>query len=193
MITNGDCRDKTDSQLVSLTLKNQDYFLCIIKRYEDKLLRYIRRISGLSREDAEDVLQNVFIKVYRNLNSYNQDLKFSSWIYRIAHNQVISEFRKKKARPELLSSKESELIFEFIESDLNTEKEVELKLLKKDINKVLNRLEEKYREVLVLNFLEEKSYQEISDILKKPIGTVATLISRAKNAFKKEISKQDIF
>jgi len=193
MITNGDCRDKTDSQLVSLTLKNQDYFLCIIKRYEDKLLRYIRRISGLSREDAEDVLQNVFIKVYRNLNSYNQDLKFSSWIYRIAHNQVISEFRNKKARPELLSSKESELIFEFIESDLNTEKEVELKLLKKDINKVLNRLEEKYREVLVLNFLEEKSYQEISDILKKPIGTVATLISRAKNAFKKEISKQDIF
>ena len=64
------CHKMTDGELVKLTLKNQEYFRYIIERYDDKLLRYILRISSMSREDAEDVLQDVFISVYKNLNGF---------------------------------------------------------------------------------------------------------------------------
>src|SRR5665648_188700 len=84
-----DCSNMTDNELVKLSLDNPDHFFCLTKRYESKLLRYIMRISKFSHEDAEDVLQDVFIKTYYNLNEFDSELKFSSWIYRIAHNQTI--------------------------------------------------------------------------------------------------------
>lgn len=184
------CEGKTDEELVPLVLENQSYFLCLMEKYESKLLRYIMRISGIRHEDAEDILQEVFIKVYENLYGFDLDLKFSSWIYRIAHNHVISEFRKKKNRMEIILSEEDD--WHSFVSDLNIVHEVDVKLSKEVINKVLNNLDVKYREVLFLKFLEERDYKEISDILKKPMGTVATLINRAKEKFKKELVRQNI-
>ncbi|MCD4760747.1 RNA polymerase sigma factor, partial [bacterium] len=156
-----------------------------------KLLRYIRRISGLNIEDAEDVLQDVFIKVYQNLNSFDTSLKFSSWIYRITHNQVISNFRKKQARPQEISG-DNELILNNIVSDLDMGRDIDLGYARENIDKILNSLDIKYREVLVLKFLEEKEYKEISDILKKPMGTVATLLNRAKKQFREKLVQSDI-
>ncbi|PIU78076.1 MAG: hypothetical protein COS72_03485, partial [Candidatus Moranbacteria bacterium CG06_land_8_20_14_3_00_43_56] len=102
MLDKENCGEKTDEELVALTLKNQDFFSCIVERYEAKLTRYIRRISAATQEDAEDLLQEIFVKVYRNLYGFDPSLKFSSWIYRIAHNQVISQWRKTKSRPQVL-------------------------------------------------------------------------------------------
>ena len=68
------CNNKTDEELVELTLRDQDFLLCLTKRYETKLLSYILRISNISREEAEDILQEVFIKVYYNLNSFDKDI-----------------------------------------------------------------------------------------------------------------------
>jgi len=68
-----------DAELVALTLENQSYFIHIVNRYRAKLASYLRRISGLGPEDLEDVLQEVFIKIYLNLNDFDQDLKFSTW------------------------------------------------------------------------------------------------------------------
>jgi RNA polymerase sigma-70 factor, ECF subfamily len=176
--------EKTDEELVGLVLKNPDDFLYLARRYEEKLLRYIQRISGCAREDAEDVLQEIFIKVYRNLNDFDPSLKFSSWIYRIAHNQVVSSWRKKKARPEGSStSLDGEISF-FLKSELDIESEVDSVILKEAVKKSLGKLDEKYREVLVLRFFEGLDYSEIADVLKKPDGTVATLINRAKKKFK---------
>ena len=183
---------KSDEELVALTLVNQDYFLYIINRYKDKLFRYIRRITNIDADEAEDVLQDVFIKAYLNLNDFDQDLKFSSWIYRIAHNQVITQYRKTKARPQghkvdLTNEEVKNLI-----SDLNPTRDIDIKLLKGNIHKVLDKLEEKYREILILKFIEEKSYQEISDIIERPIGTVASLLNKAKQEFRKEFTRQNI-
>lgn len=182
---------KTDVKLVALTLKNQENFKEIINRYEQKLFAYIRRISSFSPEEAEDVLQEVFIKVYQNLNDFDQSLKFSSWIYRIAHNQTISNYRKIKARPQGYDMEEKDNFLNSIASDLDIEKNIDNKMLRKNIDQVLARIDIKYREVLILKFLEEKDYKEISDILKKPMGTVATLINRAKKKFREEIEKGD--
>ncbi|HBU07292.1 MAG TPA: hypothetical protein DEB09_04380 [Candidatus Magasanikbacteria bacterium] len=184
------CEGKTDEELVPLVLENQSYFLCLMEKYESKLLRYIMRISNVRYEDAEDVLQEVFIKVYENLNGFDPDLKFSSWVYRIAHNHVISEFRKKRNQTEIILSEEED--WQNFVSDLDIADQVDIQLSKEVINKVLNSLDVKYREVLFLKFLEERDYKEISDILKKPMGTVATLINRAKEKFKKELVKQNI-
>ena len=184
------CPEKTDEELVALTLENQDYYWHIMKRYEEKLKRYIVRVSGASPEDTEDLLQDIFIKIYRNLNNFDLDLKFSSWIYRIAHNQVVSNFRKNKNYS--TRSLDDEKIFTKLAHDLDLEQEVDLKYAKNNIMNILNNLEEKYREVLVLKFLEEKNYKEISDILKKPLGTIASLINRSKENFKKEAALQQV-
>ena len=192
MIDEKNCLEKSDEELVSLALGNQSYFLCIMKKYETPLFRYVRRISNFSQEEIEDILQEVFIKVYQNINDFDKSLKFSSWIYRIAHNHVISKFRKYKSRPEgsLLEITENEL--NNISSELDINKEIDAKINKETLSKILNTIDQKYKEVLVLKFLEERDYKEISDIIKKPMGTVATLINRAKKKLREEIEKQEI-
>ncbi len=184
--------EKTDEELVNLALADQDYFLYIIKRYKGKLYNYIRRITNLDTEDIEDILQEVFIKVYQNLNDFDLDLKFSSWIYRIAHNQTISHYRRAKARPQGNAVELDDKLIKSLASDFNIEKNIDINLLRKGIYKILDNLDKKYNEVLVLKFFEEKNYKEISDIIKKPVGTVASLLNRAKDEFRKELAKQKI-
>lgn len=186
MINHEECPNKTDNELVKLSLDNSDHFLCLTRRYESKLLHYIMRLSKFRREDAGDILQDVFVKTYYNLNEFNNDLKFSSWIYRIAHNQTISEIRKKSVRPSLSFEKED---IDRFEDAFDITKEIDDSFDKEKINKALSFLDEKYREVLVLRFLDEKDYVEISDILKKPVSTVGNLILRGKKLFKKEYEK----
>ncbi len=191
MITGSECVNKTDEQIVVLTLKNQDYYLCLMKRYEAKLLNYILKISNINREDAEDVLQEVFIKAYQNLNDFDLNYKFSNWIYSIAHNATISAFRKKKVRPQTVFWEDKDLN-NILESTLNVENTSLQKLTYKQILKIINRLPLKYKDVLILKFMEGKDYREISDILHKPMGTIATLINRAKKSLKQELKKEDI-
>jgi len=182
----------SDEEMVALALKDQDNFVVIINRYKAKLFNYIRRITNVRDEDAEDLLQEIFLKVYLNLNDFDKDLKFSSWIYAIARNQVISNHRRLNSRAEghsvaLEDESAKKIMFNF-----NIEKALDNSYLKDKVAKVLYSLPEKYREVLVLKFLEEKNYQEISDIIKKPSGTVGSLINKAKSEFKKELDKQQI-
>lgn len=191
MITGSECVNKTDEQIVVLTLKNQDYYLCLMKRYEAKLLNYILKISNISREDAEDILQEIFIKAYQNLNDFDLNYKFSNWIYSTAHNSTISAFRKKKVRPQTVSWEDKDLN-NILESTLDVENTSLQKLTYKQILKIINRLPLKYKDVLILKFMEGKDYREISDILHKPMGTIATLINRAKKSLKQELKKEDI-
>ena len=191
MITGSECVNKTDEQIVVLTLKNQDYYLCLMKRYEAKLLNYILKISNINREDAEDILQEVFIKAYQNLNDFDLNFKFSNWIYSIAHNATISAFRRKKVRPQTVSWEDKDLN-NILESTLDVENTKLQKLTYKQILKIINRLPLKYKDVLILKFMEGKDYREISDILHKPMGTIATLINRAKKSLKQELKKEDI-
>ena len=191
MITGLECINKTDEQIVVLTLKNQDYYLCLMKRYEIKLLNYILKISNISREDAEDILQEVFVKAYQNLNDFDLNFKFSNWIYSIAHNTTISVFRKKNVRPQTVSWEDKDLD-NILKSTLDVEDASLQKQTYKHILKIINQLPLKFKDVLILKFMEGKDYREISDILHKPMGTIATLINRAKKFLKQELKKEDI-
>jgi len=191
MDISSECINKTDEQIVVLTLKNQDYYLCLMKRYEAKLLKYILKISNINREDGEDILQEVFIKAYQNLNDFDSNYKFSNWVYSIAHNTTISAFRKKKVRPQSLSWENKDLN-NLLESTLSIEDKNLQKLNYKHLLTKIDQLPVKYKDVLILKFVEGKDYQEISDILHKPMGTIAALINRAKITLKQVLEKEDI-
>jgi len=178
--------ETTDADLVKLALQNKEQFLLLMNKYEKPLLIYIIRISGFNKEDAEDVLQETFINIYKNLNAYDDNLKFSSWAYRIAHNQTITEFRKRKTR-HYYYYEEKDLI-NLADSIIKVDNK-SISHIKVDINQTFSKIPAKYREILILKFVEGKDYKEISDILKKPLGTVATLINRAKKKFQAEFNK----
>ena len=188
MVTISECEQKNDLQLVSLSLKNQEYYYCLMKRYEIPLMNYVRKLSGMSQSDVEDVLQEVFILAYQNLNDYDRQFKFSSWIYRIAHNQTVSMLRKKTKKYRDISWDEHDLD-QLLQSDFDLEQSLFQKIDHYNLLQNIDTLPLKYKEVLLLKFIEEKDYQEISDILRKPMGTIGTLINRAKKRLLQEITK----
>jgi RNA polymerase sigma-70 factor (ECF subfamily) len=182
-----DYENMSDEQLVQLSLKDQDCFYYLMKRYDIKILRYIKRLTTVTQEKAEDIIQEVFIKVYRNLNGFNRKLKFSSWIYQIAHNEIINQYRKTKLRLATipLNIEDQANLIDSISDTIEINGAYESFENAERVRKALAELPDKYREILVLRYLEDKSYDEISDILRKPPGTVATQINRAKASFKK--------
>jgi len=177
-------QERSDEELVALTLADKNNFAWLMSRYEAKLLRYINRLTNVSHEEAEDLLQEIFIKTYRYLNDFDPKLKFSSWIYRIAHNHIISYHRYRQARPQSADI-EPELMLNLAD-DLDLPAEIASQELKSQVAQVIDSLKPEHKEVLILKYLEEQSYEELSDILAKPMGTVASLIHSAKKAFKKQ-------
>ena len=191
MIDPKDCYHQTDSELVALSLDDSRYFYCLMKRYEAKLLSYVHRFSGLPEEDAKDIIQESFINVYRHLNDYDPRLKFSSWLYRIVHNQTINFIKKNQLSFKIDMTDSDDNFIDWLVADTNIEKETISLHLNDYIKTILEKLKPEYKEVLILKFFEDKNYSEISDILQKPPGTVATLISRAKIQFKKNYEKEN--
>jgi RNA polymerase sigma-70 factor (ECF subfamily) len=177
----------TDEELAKRSVSDTTYFGELIERYNSMLLRYIMRRSHATKEDGEDILQNSFIKMYRNINDFDNNLKFSSWAYRITHNEMIDWYRKQKSRPQLVIGEKDEDIFSSIASDINIEKEAIQKEIKKEIESIVKNLEPKYQEVIYLRFFEDKNYDEIADILQIPAGTVAIRLSRAKKILQESL------
>lgn len=151
------------------------------------MLRYARYLLS-NEEDARDAVQEGFIAAYKYLNGFNTSLKFSSWLYRIVHNQAMNVLRKRK---NTISTDE---VPEIIAAKINHEETQEKRELKRQLDTNLAKLPTKYRVVLTLYYIEEKSYQEMSDILRLPINTIATHLSRAKAQLKKiyQIAGKDI-
>ncbi len=171
----------TDEKIVTMTLGEHSYFGFIVERYESKLKRYINRLGVRNPEDQLDVLQDIFIKTFKNLNSFDTSLSFSSWIYRIAHNEAISWYRKNNVRPEgHLVVNGDELLSFLANVDDTPDITFDRNINAETLNQALNKIDDKYCEVLILRYFEHKEYEEISDILKIPIGSVGTLLHRGK-------------
>lgn len=192
MVDDSKLEQNIDITLVANALKDVNCFSELVERYQKRLFYYIMKITNVRTEDAEDILQEVFLKVYRNLNDFDGRVKFSSWIYRITRNHVISEHRKREVRGQNNFVPIDEILLNTLASELSTNTSIDIEYLNKNIHKILDNIDQKYSEVLILKFFEEKSYQEISDIIKKPMGTIATLINRAKKRFIKEFNKQNL-
>jgi RNA polymerase sigma-70 factor (ECF subfamily) len=182
---------RTDVQLVELSKSSPESFGLLMERYQGPLFHYIRRLTQLQSDDIQDLLQEIFIKIYQNLNAYDDNLKFSSWAYRIAHNHIIDYFRKVSARPQTNALEDYEWN-KIIQSSISLEKELINKDCASRIVECIQELPMKYKEVFILRFVEEKDYEEIMDILQKPKGSIATLIARGRKILKKEMQKNNI-
>jgi RNA polymerase sigma-70 factor (ECF subfamily) len=184
------CQNLEDKELVALSISDSQYFYCLMKRYEEKLANYVHRFTYLPSDDIADIVQESFINAYQHLNDCDCDLKFSSWLYRIVHNQAVNFMKKNKQSVKIDVDNDDEFV-EWLVADTNIEKEIIAKHFNDYVKTVIEKLKPDYKEVIVLKFFEDKDYSEISDILQKPMGTVATLLSRAKIQFKEIYEKEN--
>ena len=188
-----DDQQGTDEEIVVATLTDKERFGELMRRYEAKLRRYIARLGIRNEDDQLDVLQEIFIKVYRTLNGFDGRLKFSSWIYRIAHNEAISWYRKKHVRPEGHLVGDSEDVLSFAAGILDSaEVQFDQSINAEVVRLALQNIDPKYAQVLILRFFEHKEYEEISDILQMPVGSVGTLLHRGKKQLARAINTDTV-
>lgn len=160
---------------------HKEDFGILMERYQAKLFRYGKKfITG--HDNIEDVVQDVFIKTYQHIKSFDTSQKFSSWIYRIAHNTYVNAVKKQSREPLYLFDFDLILGHTIVENPAEKEQEQEeIRLL---VEKGLDMLPSRYREIIVLYYMEELSYKEIADILQVPVGTVGIRLKRAKDKLK---------
>ncbi len=180
----------SDEELAAkLQAGDRDAFTILFGRYERKILRYGQRFL-YSYEDLEDAVQEVFIKAYKNIQSFTVSRKFSTWLYRVAHNTFINVIKKKGREP--LSFFDFDILVQLPTKPLpSTQDEFIRGEDKSLIEKHLNELSPKYREPLILYYLEELDYKEIGEILHLPTSTVGVRLGRAKAALKKLVQQSD--
>lgn len=169
----------SDHEAVAASLNDREMFRVLVQKYQPLLGRYIARL-GADPEAVKDIVQETFIKTYINLNDFDSSRSFNSWIYRIAHNQAMNHFRKQRNRPQVTEIPEDARALETIADELNIEHEIDVRMQGKEIRDALQQIHPRYFEVLSLRFFEEKSYDEIADILRLPAGTVSTYLTRGK-------------
>lgn len=175
-----DLASYSDEELVVMVREHdRELYSEIIRRYQTKLAHYLRKFITDTVEQ-EDVLQEVFIKAYRNLFAFDSPRKFSSWIYRITHNEAINHLKKR--RPNIISLDEQE--WEIIDQAVDINHRLAASQEREKVIAAMGKLKDKYRQPLVLFFFEDRTYEEIGEILRLPTSTVGTLIRRGKEQLK---------
>lgn len=169
---------------------DQNAFTEIVELFKDKVYQLCYRMVG-NAHDAEDIAQEAFIRAYVNINSYDTNRKFSTWLYRIATNLSIDRLRKRK--PDYFLDAEIEgtegltMYSQIPSDDLQPDEAVESLEFQEWVQQEINELPVMYRSVIVLKYIEELSLKEIGDILDLPIGTVKTRIHRGREALRKRL------
>lgn len=155
----------------------------LVERYQEKLLRYARKFL-LEIDDAKDLVQDILIKAYENIQSFDVSRRFSPWIYRIAHNEFVNELKKRSARRTTFT-----IDFDTLFPHLTAAETADSAALERDARETLEKhlgvVAAKYREPLVLYYIEGMDYREISDILQIPVSTVGVRLARGRAMLKK--------
>ncbi|ASS73961.1 RNA polymerase sigma factor SigW [Tumebacillus algifaecis] len=162
-------------------------FAELVELYKDKLYNLGYRMLG-NQQEAEDIAQEAFLRAYANLNKYNAQHKFSTWIYRIATNLCIDRIRKKKADYSLdaeVDGVEGADMYSRLKAPGDTpEQEVMRREARQEVQDAIDALPENYRTAVILKYLHDLSLLEISEILEVPVSTVKTRIHRGREALR---------
>ncbi len=167
------------------------------KAYDQLVLLYKNAVFGIifkmvnNKQEAEDLTQEAFIKAYHSINSFNEEYAFSTWLFKIATNNCIDFFRKRKLKTysmdRTIKYKEDEVQQEYADPQPDAERVIIASEKSKKISDAINLLPEKYRVAIILRHQEEKSYDEIAEELNLPLGTVKARIFRAREMLKKSL------
>ena len=174
--------ERTDEHIAAdVQHGDTESFGLLVERYEDKMLRYGRRFLS-DRDDIEDLVQTVFIKAYTNIQSFNATRRFSPWLYRIAHNAFVNALRNR--RLDILSMSLDTLFPQPVAKE-SADVDALSNEMQTALDTCLERLNAKYREPLILHYLQELSYDEISDILRIPVSTVGVRLHRGRTMLRR--------
>ena len=186
MITNTlsieNLRELTDGELLAKAISGrEDGFEELVRRYQRPITNYVYRMVG-NYDAALDVTQEVFIKVYNSLGKYSSDYKFSTWLYRIAHNAAIDYMRRNSVSQQSLETESEDGAFQLQIKDgrPTPEQEREHTEWRNEIEAVVNCLPAAYRDLILLRHSRDMSYDEISEITGLPLGTVKNRLFRAR-------------
>lgn len=186
----------SDEELVEKIKKGDiDAYEEIIKKYENKVCGIIYHMIK-NQNDVEDLAQEVFIKVYKNLSKFKGDSSLYTWIYKITVNLCLDEVKKRKNiiyLDEKLEIEDGELERELPSSDKTQVELYEEKELKEKLHKCIGKLPEKQRVMIVLRDIKGFSYEEISEITSVKLGTVKSQINRARLKLKELLDKEGTF
>ena len=177
-----DIRVLSDADLVTSVTGGRDGgFEELVRRYQRPIISYIYRMLN-DYEASLDVSQEVFIKVYNSLDRYSCDYKFSTWLYRIAHNAAIDHLRRNSVNPQSLETENGDGAYQIqIESPHPTpEQERERSEWRTEIEAVVKRLPTAYRDLILLRHSIDLSYEEIAEVTALPLGTVKNRLFRAR-------------
>ena len=172
----------SDEQLMLLFQGgNENAYIELVNRYKDKLINFIFNYLG-DIESSEDVVQETMIKLYQKKHYYKEIAKFSTWLYTIAKNLANTELRKRKQRKTTLLSQFSkdDKMYDLPSNDNEVGQEIQTEIVSKIIREAVDQLSEKFKTVITLRDIQQLSYEDISEIIDVPIGTVKSRINRAR-------------
>ena len=182
-------RELDDSGVVSAFLDGETRaFDELVNRYQNRLLNFVYRTTG-DRERAEDLVQEVFVRVYRHIHRFDRSRKFSTWIYTIASNLAKNELRNRSRNPLVLfqtvqkNFQDEDRPLQFEDTTSRPDDMYRKRHLREVVEESVAKLPEHHRNVFVLRELEGKSYEEIAEITDCNLGTVKSRLNRARNSF----------
>src|SRR6476646_4180467 len=184
----------SDRELVAIAVNGIDgSFEELVRRYQRPISAYVYRMIG-DYESALDLTQEIFIKVYNSLRRYRSEFKFSTWIYKIAHNSAVDHLRRTATREQsLISGTESETFELPIESSrLSPEQKSERKERRGEIESVIRTLPGNYRELIILRHSQDLTYEEIVEVTGLPLGTVKNRLFRAREMMRQQFVERGI-
>jgi RNA polymerase sigma-70 factor (ECF subfamily) len=168
-------------------------FAELVELYKDKIFHLGYRMLN-QKQEAEDVVQETFLRVYTNLDRYDENQKFSTWIYRIATNLCIDRLRKRKPSysidAEMTDGEGTDWHAMLASSDAGPDEELILSETQQNIREAIQSLPDKYKSVVILRYLHDMSLQEIGDVLEMPVTTVKTRVHRGREFLRKKLDSE---
>jgi RNA polymerase sigma-70 factor (ECF subfamily) len=169
---------------------DQKAYKALFETYRQAIFHITVKIVR-NQDEANDLVQETFIKAFGSLKSYDHNYRFSTWLYKIAANCSIDFLRKRKidsmSLDKPIATKDGDVQMEIPDDTYNPEKDLRNRQQSTGIEDAIESLPEKYKEVIVLRHKEDKSYEEIAEMLKVPVGTVKARIFRARELLKKKL------
>ena len=181
----------SDSQLIAEAIQGSQKAYAVLEgRYKTAIFHIVLKIVR-DQETANDLVQETFMKAFSALASYRSEYRFSTWLYKIAANSSIDFLRKKRIKALSLDKEidtgDGKVEIEIPDYTYHPERDLVRKQQRFTINEAIDSLPDKYREVIVHRHQEDKSYEEIADLLGIPVGTVKARIFRARELLKKKL------
>jgi len=183
--------EQDDPQLVTASKKgDQDAFAQLVQRYQRRVFNLVYRMLQ-QYEEANEITQETFLAAWQGLPAFRGDARFPTWLYRIAYNCSLKQLEQRKRDQALQVALQAEQALESANSEKRTDAELDAHDRQALIQEHLSQLPAKYRIVLILRHLQDKTYEEISEILTMPIGTIKTHLFRARNLLKERLQTLD--